>query len=102
MSTTIPWSTRTRHAAEFWLIERVAVAVRRQPLERVRARGEALGRLLYALSGGRRRVALENIAHAFPDKPAAEHEEIVRGMFEHFSRMLQIGRASCRERGEMW
>jgi len=84
----VPWTKRLRHVIERWLVEAVSAVVQPQPMVRVRAWGEALGRLAHRFAGSRRRVALDNLAHAFPGMPPAERERIVRGMFEHFGRML--------------
>ena len=57
--------------------------------------GRALGRLLHALAGTRRRIALRNIALCFPEQTAAQHEMLAR---EHFQ---WLGR-SILERGLLW
>ena len=57
--------------------------------------GRALGPLLYALAGSRRRVALRNLELCLPQRSAAEREAIAR---EHFA---WIGR-SLLERGVLW
>jgi KDO2-lipid IV(A) lauroyltransferase len=54
----------------------------------VRAFGEWLGEAVYLVAGSRRRIALENLAHAFPDMTAAGRRRIARGMFAHFARLL--------------
>ena len=46
------------------------------------------GSLFYALDAQRRRVALDNLARAFPGRPAAERRRIARGVFRHFGRLL--------------
>ncbi len=57
--------------------------------------GRALGRLLYAVAGTRRRIALRNIALCFPEQSDARHEALAR---EHFQ---WLGR-SILERGVLW
>ena len=57
--------------------------------------GRALGRLLHAVAGSRRRIALRNVELCFPEKPAAERAQLVR---EHFQ---WLGR-SILERGLLW
>jgi KDO2-lipid IV(A) lauroyltransferase len=57
--------------------------------------GRALGRLLHALAGTRRRVALRNVELCFPDMPTAEREQLVRAHFEWLGRSLL-------ERGLLW
>jgi KDO2-lipid IV(A) lauroyltransferase len=54
----------------------------------VRAWGMALGRMAYRVAGSRRRIAVENLAHAFPQLSPTECERIARATFEHFGRML--------------
>jgi KDO2-lipid IV(A) lauroyltransferase len=88
MSDDVPEIRRWRHALEYWLAERVSARLQPRPMAQVRAWGEALGRLGYRLAAGRRRVARTNVAHAFPEMASADRERIVRGMFEHFGRML--------------
>jgi KDO2-lipid IV(A) lauroyltransferase len=82
------WSRRLRYSLESALVELVSRVVQPQPMARVRAWGEALGRFAHRFARGRRKVALDNLAHAFPDMPIPERERIVRGMYEHFGRML--------------
>ncbi len=46
------------------------------------------GSSFYALDAKRRRVTLDNLARAFPGRPAADRRRIARGVFRHFGRML--------------
>ena len=46
--------------------------------------GRALGLLAYALTRSRRRVALDNLRHAFPEKNAGELRAIARGAFKNY------------------
>ena len=57
--------------------------------------GRAFGRLLYAIAGTRRRIALRNIALCFPERSAVEHDQLAG---EHFR---WLGR-SILERGLLW
>ena len=57
--------------------------------------GRALGRLLYAVAGTRRRIALRNIALCLPEQTAVQNEALAR---EHFQ---WLGR-SILERGVLW
>jgi len=57
--------------------------------------GRGIGRLLFAVAGTRRRIALCNIALCFPEQSAAQHEQLAR---EHFQ---WLGR-SILERGVLW
>jgi Kdo2-lipid IVA lauroyltransferase/acyltransferase len=88
MSGEMRWTKTLRHWVEQLLVESVSAIVQRQPMVRVRAWGEALGRAAHRAPTSRRKVAMDNLAHAFPEMPVAERERIVLGMFEHFGRML--------------
>ena len=65
------------------------------PLSVQAAIGRAFGKLLYAVAGSRRAVALRNLALCFPQRSAAEREQLAR---EHFR---WLGR-SILERGLLW
>ena len=65
------------------------------PLGMQAALGRGLGRLLFAVAGARRGIALRNIALCFPEQSAAQHQALAR---EHF---LWLGR-SILERGLLW
>lgn len=65
------------------------------PLPVLAAVGNGAGRLLYALAGARRKVALRNLALCFPEMPAPERERLAR---EHFR---WLGR-SILERSLLW
>jgi KDO2-lipid IV(A) lauroyltransferase len=57
--------------------------------------GRALGRLLHAVAGSRRRIALRNVELCFPEKSLAERRQLVREHFEWLGRSLF-------ERGLLW
>jgi Kdo2-lipid IVA lauroyltransferase/acyltransferase len=65
------------------------------PLGVQAAFGRALGRLLHALAGGRRRVALRNVALCLPGWDEARRRALVR---EHFQWLAR----SMLERGLLW
>ena len=65
------------------------------PLSLQAVLGRALGRLLHAVAGSRKRIALRNVELCFPEKSAAERTQLVR---EHFQ---WLGR-SILERGLLW
>jgi len=65
------------------------------PLGVQAALGRALGRLLHAVAGSRRRVALRNVELCFPEQPVEARRALVR---EHFQ---WLGR-SLLERGLLW
>jgi KDO2-lipid IV(A) lauroyltransferase len=54
------------------------------PLEAAQGLGARLGAIAYRLIGGRRRVALENLARAFPDASPEELDRITRGAFRNY------------------
>jgi Kdo2-lipid IVA lauroyltransferase/acyltransferase len=77
-----------KHRLEYALVAAVACCVRRLPWRLVSAWGEALGAAFYAFDQPRRRVALDNLARAFPRRTPAERKAIARRVFRHFGRML--------------
>lgn len=50
--------------------------------------GAGLGKLTFSILRIRRRVALENLAHAFPEKSAAVIKTIARRSYENFGKMM--------------
>jgi Kdo2-lipid IVA lauroyltransferase/acyltransferase len=77
-----------RQALEYALVGAIAGVVRLLPMPAVRAGGAAIGRAAYHLDWFHRRVALDNMAHAFPTKSEAERRALVRAMFSHFGSLL--------------
>jgi KDO2-lipid IV(A) lauroyltransferase len=69
-------------------VSSIAFVVRRLPLRVVRRLGEFLGIVFYALDPLHRRVALANLAAAFPTRTPRERRRIARQMFCHFGRLL--------------
>jgi KDO2-lipid IV(A) lauroyltransferase len=65
------------------------------PLALLAPLGRALGRLLYVLAGGRRRIALRNLELCFPQLTQAQRRALAR---DHFG---WLGR-SILERGVLW
>ena len=70
-----------RHKLEYAGVRSLIAAVRLMPPSVVDACGSALGATFHALDRGHRRVALANVAAAFPTRTPAEHAAIVRGTF---------------------
>lgn len=67
----------------FYVLYRVAEAVvRLVPRARLMHIGRMLGRVAFHLAGAHRRVALENVRAAFPEKSPAECAAIARQSFE--------------------
>ena len=60
------------------------------PMRGVLAAGALLGRAFHAFDAGHRRLAVENLRHAFPLRSEEECREIARRMFEHFGRLLMV------------
>jgi Kdo2-lipid IVA lauroyltransferase/acyltransferase len=77
-----------RHRLEYWLVASMAFCIRQLPWRVVAACGEALGAAFYAIDVPRRRVALDNLARAFPTRSVDERRTIARKVFRHFGRML--------------
>ena len=77
-----------RYWLEYLPARLVRLLVRLLPMSVVRACGRGLGRCVYAIDATRRRVALENLAHAFPARPPAEHRALAQAMFAHFGGLL--------------
>lgn len=65
------------------------------PLGLQAALGRGLGALLHALAGGRRRVALRNVALCLPDWDEGRRRQLVREHFQWLARSLL-------ERGLLW
>ena len=77
-----------RYRLEFALVRIVSACLRLLPMTAVRACGEMLGRTVALVDGFHRRIALDNLAHAFPTRTPAEREAVCRAMFAHFGRLL--------------
>jgi KDO2-lipid IV(A) lauroyltransferase len=73
-----------RHASEYALFLPWYAVVRALPHGASRRIGAALGGFAYRFDRRRRRIARGNLAHAFPEKSAAERERIVAACFRHF------------------
>jgi KDO2-lipid IV(A) lauroyltransferase len=76
-----------RHRLEYLLVAFAASVIRRLPWRLASAAGEWLGLAFYAFGARRRRIALDNLARAFPEREAAERLRIARRVFRHFGRM---------------
>src|SRR4029077_17060316 len=66
----------------------IAIVGRILPLWLARAIGVVLGHLAWHLAPRHRRVALENIALAFPEWTARRHRSTIRRMFHHLGQSL--------------
>jgi KDO2-lipid IV(A) lauroyltransferase len=77
-----------RHRLEYALIAGTAWVVARLPWRVIHYAGRMLGLLFYTFDLPHRRVALENLASAFPGRPVEERRAIARHVFQHFGAML--------------
>jgi KDO2-lipid IV(A) lauroyltransferase len=77
-----------RFRVEAALVRAVTAGVSLLPMSTVRAGGHAFGRLMFWVDGFHRRIALENLAHAFPSRPAAERRALAKAMFAHFGGLV--------------
>ncbi len=77
-----------RHWLEYAAVRSAISCARVLPHGISEACGGALGRAFFLLDRRHRRIALDNVAAAFPGRTAAEHRAIVRDAFGHFGRLL--------------
>jgi Kdo2-lipid IVA lauroyltransferase/acyltransferase len=77
-----------RHRLEYLVVKTIELAVRPLPLQVVRRLGQALGLAFYTVDRVHRRIALANLAVAFPSRSARERQAIAKSMFAHFGRLL--------------
>jgi KDO2-lipid IV(A) lauroyltransferase len=75
-------------ALEYAAVRLVAAIVSVLPMRVVRGIGAALGRVAYVVDGAHRRIALANLASAFPARADAERRVMARAMFAHFGSLL--------------
>jgi KDO2-lipid IV(A) lauroyltransferase len=73
---------------EFLAVAYIRAIMSVLPHRAVRAIGAAVGFLFYSLDRAHRRVAMTNLAQAFPSRTAPERRAIVRAVFAHFGRLL--------------
>lgn len=77
-----------RHRAEYLAVRAAMAVVGVLPDGVAAACGTAVGRLFYWFDGRHRRIALANVAAAFPGRAVGEQRAIVRDAFAHFGRLL--------------
>ncbi len=77
-----------RFALEYHAVRALIGLVRVIPDPVVRACGRMLGFAVYVFDRAHRRIAVRNVATAFPTRSAAERGAIVRGAFAHFGVLL--------------
>jgi len=77
-----------RQKLEFLAVRGVIAFIHVAPRAVIDACGSALGSAFYLLDRRQRRIALQNVAAAFPGRAVSEQRAIVRGAFAHFGRLL--------------
>ena len=77
-----------KHRVEYLTVRVLIGAIRLMPARLVSGAGALLGLTAYVADRKHRHVANENVAAAFPARPANERRRIVRGAFKHFGRLL--------------
>jgi KDO2-lipid IV(A) lauroyltransferase len=81
------WNVSVRHRLEALLVRGLVAIVRALPSRAALALGARLGDLARVL-GIRREVARANLALAFPDRPAADREQILYAHYRDLGMML--------------
>jgi Kdo2-lipid IVA lauroyltransferase/acyltransferase len=79
-----------QHRLEYGAVVLVSAVIGAMPMRAVLAAGWLLGRAFYLIDRAHRRLALRNLAAAFPFRTEAERRAIARGMFSHFGRLLAV------------
>jgi KDO2-lipid IV(A) lauroyltransferase len=77
-----------RFRLEYLIVRALIAIVRVMPQFVIDASGTLLGGAFYTLDSAHRRIALRNLATAFPSRPDAERRAIARAAFAHFGRLL--------------
>lgn len=77
-----------KHALELAAVRCVTLLLRPWPMQTVRRLGRLLGRAAFFADRRHRRLAIANLAAAFPGRPAAEHTRLARETFCHFGSLL--------------
>jgi len=76
------------HRMEYLLFKGIQVIIQVLPLKSVQRLGAGLGSICYRLVGGRRRVALDNLRYAFPEKDEGQLRQIALGAFKNYATVL--------------
>jgi len=77
-----------RFPVEAALVRAVMACMSLLPMSAVRAVGHGFGRCMFWVDGSHRRIALENLARAFPSRTDAERRAIAKSMFAHFGALV--------------
>ena len=73
-----------RYRIEYILFQFIKLVILALPLRSAQRFGCYLGSTVFHLSPRRREVALDNLRHAFPEKPDRERYEIAKGSFQNY------------------
>ena len=76
------------HAVEYALVRAVDVALSLLPMSTVRRLGAGLGRVVFHLDRRHQRIALGNLAMAFPGRSEDERKALAKQVFAHFGSVL--------------
>ena len=76
------------HKIEFALFKLLQWILMRMPFKSVQRLGAGLGLAAYYVVGGRRKIALDNLQHAFPEMPAAELRALAKRTFMNYGTTL--------------
>jgi Kdo2-lipid IVA lauroyltransferase/acyltransferase len=77
-----------KHRLEYLAVASIRALVGLLPHRAVRTLGALIGWVTYVVDRPHRRVALTNLAEAFPSRSEAERRQIARAVFKHFGRLL--------------
>ena len=77
-----------RHALEYAAVRVIGWIVVPLPMSAVRVIGRAIGRLGYLVDVRHRRIALANLAAAFPGRSPRERRAVAQATFAHFGSLL--------------
>jgi KDO2-lipid IV(A) lauroyltransferase len=73
-----------QHKLEFVLFQLLKWLVLSLPLRSAQRLGYYFGNVAFHLASNRRKIALENLRHAFPEKSDAERIAIAKGAFQNY------------------
>jgi len=79
---------RFKHWLEYQGVRFLCFLAHRLPYSWILALGAALGKFTFSILRIRRRVALENLSQAFPEKSTAELKQVARRSYENFGMMM--------------
>ena len=77
-----------RFPVEAALVRAVMAGMSLLPMSAVRKVGHGFGRFMFWVDRSHRRIALENLARAFPSRPPAERRALAKSMFAHFGALV--------------